>query len=731
MIKDLTIKGIGSYAKSPATLTDLVAVNYFYGANGAGKSTIGRAIHAKMQDAFLPCSAAWHEGRELDSFVYNREFVTRNFRDSSALKGVFTLGEESAEVVVEIERLRGELSRKKYNIAGSQKQLEGEDDTPGKIAKLAQLNAKFRDECWGLKTEYQEHFVHAFAGAKKKQNFMERLIREASNVVGTLCSLDDLKTQAAEVYQESLSVESPISPLNVSRLDELAASEILAKKIVGRDDVDLAPLINKLQHSDWVQQGLHHHAGADGMCPFCQQKAPKDLGEKLAEVFDETYEKNKAVFARVKASYLQEHQALQRSVESILAGKSEFLDASDFESAWQKLGSTVKENLQLLKVKEAELSRGVQLKPLEGDLAALTSLIEDANRAIDERQKLIGSQDDRQRELTTNIWRYLVEVSKQSRKDYESSRKGLSDAIEGLKKFANEARSQVDDLEAKIRRLEASRTGVRATADAINSMLRAFGFHGFELAVSPEGKDYQMLRSDGTPVEETLSEGERSFVTFLCFWHLVSGSNEVSGVNTDRVVVFDDPVSSLDSNVLFIVSTLVRQTCELARKGVSCVKQVFVLTHNVYFHKQVTHRAASKTSFWFVKKQDENSSVERHDKNPVRTSYQMLWDEVRAAGATPNVSLRNTLRRILENYFSLLGGTPLDELHGLFTGTQQQVFSSLIAWVHDGSHSAFEEIHFSGGDSGAETYLEVFEAIFVKTKHEQHYKMMMGEGKQA
>ena len=53
-----------------------------------------------------------------------------------------------------------------------------------------------------------------------------------------------------------------------------------------------------------------------------------------------------------------------------------------------------------------------------------------------------------------------------------------------------------------------------------------------------------------------MSEGEKTFVTFLYFYHLLKGSESDSGMTTDRIVVFDDPVSSLDSDVLFIVSRL-------------------------------------------------------------------------------------------------------------------------------------------------------------------------------
>lgn len=124
-----------------------------------------------------------------------------------------------------------------------------------------------------------------------------------------------------------------------------------------------------------------------------------------------------------------------------------------------------------------------------------------------------------------------------------------------------------------------------------------------------KGNFYRLCRKDGTDAQETLSEGERSFITFLYFFHLLKGSMTEAGLNTDRVVVFDDPVSSLDSDVLFIVSSLIKQAIEEARAKTGSIKQVFVLTHNVYFFKEVVfdnNRSGSAPgkheTFWTVRK---------------------------------------------------------------------------------------------------------------------------------
>jgi len=48
-------------------------------------------------------------------------------------------------------------------------------------------------------------------------------------------------------------------------------------------------------------------------------------------------------------------------------------------------------------------------------------------------------------------------------------------------------------------------------------------------------------------------------------------------------------IKHLDSDVLFIVSALIRKVVGDVRAGKGSVWQVFVLTHNIYFHKEVSY----------------------------------------------------------------------------------------------------------------------------------------------
>jgi wobble nucleotide-excising tRNase len=201
-------------------------------------------------------------------------------------------------------------------------------------------------------------------------------------------------------------------------------------------------------------------------------------------------------------------------------------------------------------------------------------------------------------------------------------------------------------------------------------------------------------------------------------------------MTTDRIVVFDDPVSSLDSDILFIVGSLIKGLFDEVRAGVGHIKQIFVLTHNVYFHKEVTYSpklkgvSPNERTYWIVRKTGLVSKLDKHSTNPIKTSYELLWAEVRKPERS-NLAIQNTLRRILENYFKILGSIDFDDLCAMFDGREKIICKSLCSWVHDGSHYAHDDLFVSIDDSMVESYLNVFRAIFDKSSHSAHYKMMM------
>ena len=84
------------------------------------------------------------------------------------------------------------------------------------------------------------------------------------------------------------------------------------------------------------------------------------------------------------------------------------------------------------------------------------------------------------------------------------------------------------------------------------------------------------------------------------------------------------------------------------------------------------------------------------------------------------------MRRIIENYFKLLGKLGDDDLIQKFPSQEEKdICRSLISWINDGSHSISDDLFIENQTRTIEQYNRVFKDIFVLTNHEGHYNMMM------
>jgi wobble nucleotide-excising tRNase len=262
--------------------------------------------------------------------------------------------------------------------------------------------------------------------------------------------------------------------------------------------------------------------------------------------------------------------------------------------------------------------------------------------------------------------------------------------------------------------------------------LKSYGFLNFEIVPTQEEGFYQIQREDGSIAEATLSEGEITFLTFLYYLQLTKGGITEDEVNNERVLVIDDPISSLDSNVLFVVSTLIKDIIKNIKADIGNVWQLILLTHNVYFHKEVSFidgrtKTCNKTNFWILRKNEKVTGLQSFEmNNPIKSSYELLWQELKSDEVKSTLTIQNIMRRIIENYFRLIGKYRDEYLILKFeTKEEQEICRSLISWINDGSHSINDDLYVELQDRTIEVYKNIFKDIFILNKHEGHYYMMM------
>ena len=230
----------------------------------------------------------------------------------------------------------------------------------------------------------------------------------------------------------------------------------------------------------------------------------------------------------------------------------------------------------------------VLLEPIGPFVARLQGLISSANEETVGHNQTVANIGTEKKVLTSLIWRYVLNELADDLSQYHKKKDQLTRTIQGMEESRREARQRLGELSGQVVELEKQTTSIQPTITEINDLLQKFGFHSFSIGDADEGRHYRLVRGDGEDVGRSLSEGEKTFISFLYFYYLIKGAQTPSGIATNRVVVFDDPISSLDSDILYVVSSLIKGVMDATRNQGSQIKQVFVLTHNVYFHKEVT-----------------------------------------------------------------------------------------------------------------------------------------------
>lgn len=93
MISKIKLDGIATYTE-PVEIS-LKKINYFFGGNGTGKTTISKILRGDYGKDISSQSVDYNDSSEPNIMVFNRNFINDSIEMSSELKGVFTLGEDA------------------------------------------------------------------------------------------------------------------------------------------------------------------------------------------------------------------------------------------------------------------------------------------------------------------------------------------------------------------------------------------------------------------------------------------------------------------------------------------------------------------------------------------------------------------------------------------------------------------------------------------------------------
>lgn len=410
MIRKVNLK-CASY-KELATLVTDKKINLIYGLNGSGKSTFSEYLRkiGYADEKFANCSIETDNAENkselsLDEkiLVYNQKWVNEAFYENPILKGIFSLSKENAD------------AKKTIDLANQEKEkleklkTENEENKEKSQKSFESKKLKIVDSIWKIKTDYtggERATDQFFKGLKSdKEALFNHVLGISKSTTPLLKTIEDIKEELQVLLDKNATKIENISNVQIYNLteDEII---LLKKEITGSKNSTFSTLLDKLQNSDWVNSGLKYveKQTEPAHCPFCQQKIDKQhLLDELKSCFDKSYEQDKLKLQHIYDNY-------KRQIDSISIDASfeqnnllkEF--SSKYESAFEKLKSSLNRNLDIIKDKISTPSKQITLNPVITELTSLNEIIKLANDKINDFNKKIDQKDLTLKELKKVFW---------------------------------------------------------------------------------------------------------------------------------------------------------------------------------------------------------------------------------------------------------------------------------------------------------------------------------------
>jgi wobble nucleotide-excising tRNase len=416
-----------------------------------------------------------------------------------------------------------------------------------------------------------------------------------------------------ELLQEE--PKSRIPPLTVfySTFKTLMeTSKNLLDKVI-RPSIPIQELLNNAVLEMWVRSGIEHHREKRETCGFCGQKLPDGLWLKLDAHFSKESEELRDAITNHIVCIEQEKQKIKNLS---LLKKDQFYSTlktkfENKEEEWKEgvnnycrnLDKLINElNARLKDIFKARILGEIEdySEIIEGLQNNINALINQNNSKTDTLKK---DQEMARTDLRLNEVGGFIKAIGYTEKVTEIEK--LTTEESNLLELKNGLSESIINIEKDIEQLKIELKDEKKGADKVNEYLNHyFGHDGLRLVAQEEGSGYKFNIQRGFEIAHNLSEGERSLVAFCYF---MARLEDTESEGKELIIWIDDPVSSLDSNHVFFVFSLIENIIVKPHK----YKQLFISTHNLDFLKYLRRLTKTKkeTEYFIVEGSKKNSRL--------------------------------------------------------------------------------------------------------------------------
>ncbi len=596
-----------------------------FGENGAGKSAICDVLKSVSKNQDFPntppslvevelndgSSDQFHkyENRNWASQIGKNSFLffdvdfvnanvhTHGVRSSNLQQGAHT--QRAGKLIID-------LDEQANNLKEAVKTKKGEVETlQNSCAGI--LDQQFTDKNKELFQTYKD------TDDETKQGKLSKAQEELKKLEADLATLQKLNKKYAEINRIS-AVSQVVFSNSLSKKDtftELFARQIKEK---AQDEADEKIKTHFAKHKQFIEYAKNHipENYADENCPLCMQ--PLANATKVIEyyrtAFDQTYENAKRQFLSDIETAKSELETIKSNLNLLPPKVTAVFDAlekikTDFEiqdiykleEKTEKSGKfggiTAKEiddliaALESLKKIEREKVDAAKLyDAVAAKIQEITKSVKSVNNLITEKNKLINDFKGKYSDQS----KITGEIQEKTKKQEESS--ALIDFLKSDKikliKNQNETLEKQKTLSEALKKAQEDLKTYLANTipeSVISQMIAILGKFNLSFTIehikpAANTKDYSFSfkikdqKGNEREMKDGLSEGERQLISLAFFFAI----NENLQNKDKTVLIFDDPITSLDSPNLKILAELIHQKTQE-------FSQVIVFTHHPLFFK--------------------------------------------------------------------------------------------------------------------------------------------------
>ena len=642
-------------------------INILYGRNYSGKTTLSR-IFRSLETGQLPenyddpqYELIDENGNKIDQNnladfsspvrVFNEDFIKSNLKflidPTGEIAPFAILGNTNGTLVDEIKELTKEIGSSEEPKTGLHKAV---DDANNALDSANQALSEAESD---LKSKLSKKATDKSIGIKYKSDRfgdVNYTIAKIRSDIETIYQNEYQGPSTADIANcEAIlrdTVHEPITNIRFQHQYSTYKDEAvsLLEKEIGTSN-KIQRLIHDTALNLWVKRGVEIADNAS-ICPFCGNPITDEFWSELHAHFDEESRKlendigglieqirkeiNKGAIndASIKLQLYSEYIGKYEVAKKLLDEK-----LSEYYNALQELIDQLEKRL-------ANISHPVEFlsdKNCDNDIEEALNRL---NLVLNENNSYAGELKNKQTSAKTVL--RLKEVEDFCNTiDYRA----VSEKIEKLKSIRDAAESKLNDVKDDLSNKQEALDGKK------------------RLLNDEELVKFCIMRN-GKPAYN-LSEGECSLISFCYF---MAKLDDVATSGQKPIIWIDDPISSLDSNHIYFIFSLI--VSKIAKTG--CFSQLFISTHNLDFLKYLNRlksyhldkngkQTAASKAYFLIERIGNHSSIQALPQylKSNATEYNYLFSQIYKVSQCVAVtddnydmlySFGNSARKFLEMY---------------------------------------------------------------------------------